>query len=202
MEWNYLSIPHFTGHVITRPCWETLTWIILQLKQQNCVRLCSRPWLPWGLLGLGLWYEACRVECVLFSLRVVVTPTISQPFTTPLILSTNLQNLKKKSISALFAADNIHWYIQQWHSLKPMHIACICQEITVVATRNVVTFGVETHSSLPIPWPHSGIGVNQLDPCERETRNEIQQLSYKQTYLKKKVAIWPPFVPASTDKLL
>ena len=96
MEWNYLSIPHFTGHVITRPCWETLTWIILQLKQQNCVRLCSRPWLPWGLLGLGLWYEACRVECVLFSLRVVVTPTISQPFTTPLILSTNLQNLKKK----------------------------------------------------------------------------------------------------------
>ena len=65
---------------------------IFQLLQHNCVWLCSRPGLLRGLSGLRLCYKACRLECVLSSLRVVVTPTINQPSTMPLISSTDLQN--------------------------------------------------------------------------------------------------------------
>ena len=48
----------------------------------------------WDMLGLGPWYWACHVECVLSSPHMVVTPTINKPSTMPLLLSIDLQNLK------------------------------------------------------------------------------------------------------------
>ena len=45
--------------------------------------LCNRPGLPWGLLGLGPWYRASRVQWMKCSLCVVVTPTINQPSDMP-----------------------------------------------------------------------------------------------------------------------
>ena len=48
-----------------------------------------------------------------------------------------------------------------WHSLIPLHIAYICQEITHndIVTPQVITCGVETLYSHPRPWTHGGIGV-------------------------------------------
>ena len=52
--------------------------------------------------------------------------------------------------------------INPFYRILPLHIAPICQKIIHigVATPEVTTFGAETHSSHPRPWPHSGIFVS------------------------------------------
>ena len=92
------------NHVSKRGHWWfiSVTWIILQLLQQTCMWLCSRPGLSCGLLGLVPWYGACHVDRLLSSLLVVVTPTINQPSMMPLMPSTDLQSLKNFTISSFF----------------------------------------------------------------------------------------------------
>ena len=63
------------------------------------------PCLPWGLLGLGPWYGACWVDCVLSSQHVGVTLTIQQPSTMPLILS----------IDSSFCYGHYSLIQLQWH---------------------------------------------------------------------------------------
>ena len=47
-----------------------------------------------GELVLGIWYGECHVECVLSWLPVVVTSTINQPSTMPLMPSTDFRNFE------------------------------------------------------------------------------------------------------------
>ena len=94
--WSYrlaIQQPEYDPYRMTRRWFISATLMILLLRQHNCVGLYSKTGLAWGLLSLGTWYGTC---CMLFSMFVVVTPTINQPSMIPLVPSTDLQNLKKK----------------------------------------------------------------------------------------------------------
>ena len=94
--------------------------------------LCSRPGLPKGLLGWGPWHGACHVDWVLFSLHVVVTPSINQVPTLydALYPFYRLPKFEKKCNVSSFVMDIFHWYVLQWHhctmpaSARKLHRRC------------------------------------------------------------------------------
>ena len=113
------------------------------------------------LAWVALMYIRCRtliwsiLECVLFSLFLVVTPTINQPTKIPLS-PTNFQNLPNVQYQLLLLWKFfIHFsiifrYMLQWHPLTPQHIACIGQKITHIDVANLELLTLELMTSHPI----------------------------------------------------
>ena len=78
----------------------------------------------------------------------------------------------KSSMTYLFAAVIIHWYMLQSHPRTPLCIDCICHEITHTgdATTELVTF------SHPRRWPHTNISAHHLKTSNvTQTKIPIQR---------------------------